>query len=103
MTECSRGKVSILQRQGWERRGLFGGKSRIQYRQFLPEDTTRPRIRDDVMHTQEQHILCISQMHQCGAQQWSLGQIKQPLCFRLRQGQHLRLTFAGREGAQIHG
>src|SRR5689334_23373308 len=83
--------VRILNRQLRQRRRPACGERVVQRAQLTHEDSMRPAVRDDVMRRQQQYVLAIGQLQQCGPERRTNGKIESPLGFFLSSPAQLRL------------
>ncbi|MCY1561052.1 hypothetical protein D9M68_982630 [compost metagenome] len=62
------GVIGVLHRQRWQLRGLTLGEGRIQAHQVVDHHLQRPAVRHDVMQSQHQNVLLLTQRQQCHTQ-----------------------------------
>ncbi|CRM76670.1 hypothetical protein [Pseudomonas sp. 25 R 14] len=84
--------IGVLDRQGWQFQALALAIGAIQGNQFLHQDLHRPAIRNDVVLSQQQHMIIRRQLQQFHPQQRPLLQIERRLSFGLHGGGDQRVT-----------
>ena len=77
------GKITVLHWQFRQRRRIPDRVGAIERGQLVEQDIAGPRIRDDMMHGQQQHMSIVAQRDQSGAQQRTGAEIKGKLGFLL--------------------
>ncbi len=82
------GEVGVLDRQCWQWVGQPLRECAVQCAQFIDQDSTGPRVGDDVMRGQQQDMVALAQAQQASPQQRPALQIEWSL--RLRIGVRVR-------------
>ncbi len=95
------GEVRVLHGQLGERRRLPTDKGRIERGELTNEQFHRPRIRNDVMHRQDDDVILRAKPQHTSAQQRPLSQIERAAHFGARTEQGFCFAFRLKQRAQI--
>ena len=95
-------EVRILQRQRGRRRAIAVQVRRVAGGQFGEQHVRRPAVADEVMQRQQEDVMVGSQLHQRGANQWTVPEIERRTGVQgPRKAPCLRDPCIGRQRLQI--
>ncbi len=70
------GIVGVLDRQCRQRISLTHTQGRVQSQQFVGQHAHGPTVRDDMMHSQQQHVIIVGHLQQAATNHRPVGQVE---------------------------